>query len=74
MTKTNILKKFAEGDSDYKFGVVYFNRNDTRIVVPKKHGIGWTFNLGHPVGQAAAAVTVGLIVVPMIRKRRRRKK
>lgn len=74
MTKTNILKKFTESDSDYKFGVVYFNTTDTRIVVPKKHGIGWTFNLGHPVGQVATAVTVGLIVVPMIRKHRRKKK
>lgn len=73
MTKNNILKKIATSDSDYKFGVVYFNTTDTRVVVPKKHGGGWTFNLGHPIGQVATAVTIGLIVVPMIRKRRRKK-
>lgn len=73
MTKTNILKKIAESDSDYKFGVVYFNTTDTRVVVPKKHGGGWTFNLGHPVGQLATVATVALIVVPMVRKRQRQK-
>lgn len=54
----------AVGDSDYKFGVIYFNTTDPRIVVPKKIGIGWTLNMGHPAGQLLAVLTVGALVAP----------
>jgi len=28
----------------------YFSKSDTRAWVPKKHGGGWTMNIGHPRG------------------------
>lgn len=73
MTETNKANKIVEGDSDYKFGVIYFNTTDPRIVVPKKHGMGWTFNLGHPAGQLATVATVGLIFAPILMKSHHRK-
>lgn len=30
-----------------KFGI-YFSKRDTRVWVPKKLGLGWTLNMGHP--------------------------
>lgn len=36
--------------SNYKFGVFYFNPNDTRIIVPKRmRALGWTFNFARPL-------------------------
>lgn len=33
---------------NYKAGVFYFNRKDSRVVVPKRMtGMGWTLNFGN---------------------------
>ena len=33
---------------NYKWGIFYFNRKDSRIVVPKRvRGLGWTLNFGN---------------------------
>ncbi len=33
---------------NYKWGIFYFNRKDSRIVVPKRvRGMGWTLNFGN---------------------------
>ncbi|MGY2126895.1 DUF1648 domain-containing protein [Blastococcus sp. SYSU DS0617] len=53
----------AEAPDDDRFwpgGLVYVNRDDPSVWVPKRVGIGWTVNLGSPGG---IAVTVGLVVV-----------
>ncbi len=42
---------------------MYANPKDKRILVPKKLGIGWTFNFGNPV--AVLLVTI-LIVIPIV--------
>jgi len=34
--------------TNYKWGIFYFNRKDSRIVVPKRvRGMGWTLNFGN---------------------------
>jgi len=33
----------------------YRDADDPRIFVPKPVGLGWTINLDHPLGKAAAA-------------------
>lgn len=44
---------------------VYFSKNDTRTVVPKRiEGMGWTINVGRPGGVFAL---VGVIVgIPLL--------
>lgn len=38
----------TENIANYKFGLIYFNKNDRRFIVPKRNkGLGWTFNFGH---------------------------
>jgi uncharacterized membrane protein len=32
----------------WKWGIVYFNVKDSRIIIPKNRGIGWTLNFAHP--------------------------
>ncbi|MBN1091184.1 DUF1648 domain-containing protein [Blastococcus sp. TML/M2B] len=53
----------AEAPDDDRFwpgGLVYVNRQDPSVWVPKRVGIGWTINLGSPGG---IAVAVGLLAL-----------
>lgn len=39
-----------ENPENWKWGVFYFNKNDHRLIVPKRVKLlGWTFNFAHPV-------------------------
>jgi uncharacterized membrane protein len=50
----------SEQENLYKWGC-YYNPNDPRIFVPKRiAGMGFTINIGHPVGKA---IGVGIIVL-----------
>ena len=42
------------------------NKNDGRILVPKRFGVGFTFNMGHPVGIAILAVIIAIPVIILI--------
>lgn len=56
----------AEAPDDDRFwpgGLVYVNRDDPSVWVPKRVGIGWTVNLGSPGGMA---VTAALLLVPVL--------
>jgi len=48
-----------QNNNHWRLGVFYFNRQDRRLLVPKRHGIGMTLNFGH----LAAWVIIGLIVL-----------
>jgi uncharacterized membrane protein len=50
-------------DGDHWHGFVYVNRDDPAVMVPKRHGIGWTLNFGRPV---AWVFLVALIGVPVL--------
>lgn len=43
--------------NNYKWGVFYVNRSDSRIFVPKRFGFGYTLNFGKPY------VTIGFILI-----------
>lgn len=50
-------------ESDYRGGgLVYWNPRDSRILVPKRLGIGWTLNFGRPV----AWVVMALLLLPAV--------
>lgn len=40
-------KNTSQGE--WKWGMFYFNRNDSRIILPKADGLGWTLNFGHTI-------------------------
>ncbi len=63
-TGAEILEKEDE-ESHYKFGF-YCNPADPRIMVPKQVGIGWTFNIGQPVGKALGIGTLGAVAALII--------
>jgi uncharacterized membrane protein len=40
--------RMIDDPMNYKWGVFYFNRKDSRILVPKRYrGMGWTLNFGN---------------------------
>jgi uncharacterized membrane protein len=39
----------ANDDHLWKLGVIYFNRQDSSLIVPKRFGYGYTVNFGHPI-------------------------
>ncbi|WP_310964851.1 DUF5808 domain-containing protein [Nocardioides terrisoli] len=54
-----------DDDRHWLAGTIYFNRDDPRILVPKKLGlgIGRTLNLGHPVSWLFLAAVCVFVVV-----------
>jgi uncharacterized membrane protein len=55
----------GEDDRHWLAGTIYFNRDDPRILVPKRFGlgIGRTLNLGHPVSWLFLALVFVFAVV-----------
>ena len=51
-----------DDDHVWKAGTLYVNRADPALFVPKRFGVGWTVNMGHPAGIALAVVIVLIVV------------
>lgn len=49
----------------YKWGF-YCNPADPRIMVPKQVGVGWTFNIGRPMGKVVGFGSLGLVAALVI--------
>jgi uncharacterized membrane protein len=43
-------------------GIIYVDRDDPALFVPKQIGVGYTFNFGHP---AALPLTLAILVAPL---------
>lgn len=50
----------------WRGGVFYVNRNDHRLLVEKRTGLGMTFNFAHPVAWALLAVIVAIILAVVL--------
>lgn len=60
----------AENSSNYKYGIFYYNRDDKRILVPKRAKLlGWTFNFAHPTSYLIMAALIIIIIWAVIFKR-----
>jgi len=51
-----------DDDRYWLAGTIYYNPDDPEPMVPKRFGLGWTLNLGHPV---ARWVMIGLVLLPV---------
>jgi uncharacterized membrane protein len=47
-------------------GVVYSNRDDPELFVPKRSGLGWTVNFAHPGGKLILTFLLLLLLVPVV--------
>jgi uncharacterized membrane protein len=46
----------------WKWGIFYYNPKDSKLMVSKRNGLGWTFNFGHTV----SFVVIGLILAIVV--------
>jgi uncharacterized membrane protein len=52
---------------NFKLGVFYFNKADSRIVVPKRtRSFGWTMNFAHRGSYAFMVAIIGSIVLVIV--------
>lgn len=56
----------VDDDREWKAGAVYYNRGDRAILVPKRFGVGWTFNFANPISWIILAVLLLLPVILLI--------
>lgn len=47
-----------DDDRFWRGGLVYVNRDDPALMVPRRFGLGWTLNFGNP---GAAMFLVGVL-------------
>jgi uncharacterized membrane protein len=56
-----------ENPASWRGGLFYFSRRDSRVWVPKQvPQLGWTLNLGRPLGLAFLLVSLGLVVALIV--------
>jgi uncharacterized membrane protein len=48
----NVRPDSVDDDEHWKGGLFYVNRDDPALLVPRRFGLGWTVNFGHPAGIA----------------------
>jgi len=52
-----------DNPGNWKFGIFYFNKEDNRILLPKRNGnFGWTLNFANPYSILAIAAIVGSVI------------
>lgn len=50
--------------SDNWIGILYFNREDSRVIVPKRvPGLGWTLNFANPYTYIIIIAIVSIIII-----------
>jgi uncharacterized membrane protein len=57
-----------DDDRCWKAGQFYFNRDDSRILVPKRLGFGRTLNFAHPVSWVLFAAPIAVAVFAAVNK------
>ncbi|MBM7836098.1 DUF1648 domain-containing protein [Clostridium sardiniense] len=56
----NVIQR--DDDSKWKFGFIYYNKQDPSIFVEKRVGIGWTINAGNKIGMLLYILTLVIVV------------
>ncbi len=57
---------YRDDDKNWILGNFYYNKKDPSILVEKRIGVGWTINLGNPVGLIVAILPIVLVIVLLI--------
>jgi uncharacterized membrane protein len=52
----------VDDDRHWKGGILYVNRDDPAVWVPRRFGVGWTPNLGSPAGLVIGVVLLAVIL------------
>ncbi len=52
----------------WKGGILYFNRDDAALFVPKRLGFGWTLNMAQPAAWLLMGLTLAVALLPLALK------
>lgn len=55
-----------DDDRYWKAGIFYLNRDDPALFVERRFGMGWTVNVGHPLGVVIVVVCLLLVVAALL--------
>ena len=56
------LEKWHQDPSNWKWGIIYFNKSDKRIFPPKRFAaLGWTINFANPISISTCIILFGII-------------
>jgi uncharacterized membrane protein len=48
---------------NWKWGIFYFNRKDSRVIVPKRiNSLGWTLNFAHYAVWLGIALIIAILI------------
>jgi uncharacterized membrane protein len=58
------LQKCHDDPSNWKLGILYFNKKDKRLFPPKRiQGFGWTINFANPYSIVMLIIIISLLIV-----------
>ncbi len=62
----NNISDNKNDDSLWKAGVIYYNKNDSRIMVPKRFGVGYTVNFGNTAGKLILILPIAAVIIIVV--------
>ena len=67
-TKIESEQQLVNTDDDqyYKYGLIYYNKNDPSLFVEKRNGIGSTLNFARPAAKISMSILGVIIIVPLL--------
>lgn len=57
---------YRDDDRYWYGGIFYNNPGDPSPLVPKRYGLGWTVNFGHPLGKVFLLALIGMVLLPLL--------
>lgn len=57
-----LLDAMSSDPVNWKLGIVYVNKKDPRLIVPKLSSLGWTFNFASPYSYITMILIIGIII------------
>lgn len=64
------LKQWHDDPSNWRWGVLYFNKKDKRIFAPKRiRAFGWTVNFANPFSilTLIAIIIIGIVIIKLLK-------
>lgn len=66
LIRSEVNNNILDDDKYWKGGIIYYNKDDPRIFVPKRNGFGYTLNFGNRWSYLILFIIILAIVIPII--------
>ncbi|MBD1393136.1 DUF5808 domain-containing protein [Mucilaginibacter glaciei] len=55
-----------DDNSHWKWGLIYYNPHNPKLIINKRYGLGWTFNFAHKGTWLFLLMVIGVVVLVRI--------